>query len=154
MITEQFTSDPSDRERSPTIIWKPGLTGCEGRTLKFRGTDRACIKTEGLVFHGTAQAIRLMNSLLHGKNENILKIHQEFVDNFPTDLFTRNLFKIVFSRFSADFQIICQLSENSQRNIISHKFCQSIFLSSVRLRIFPRIFRRFSQRRFSILFNS
>ena len=26
MIAEQFTSDPSDRERSPTIIWKPGLT--------------------------------------------------------------------------------------------------------------------------------
>ena len=24
-IAEQFTSDPSDRERSPTIIWKPGL---------------------------------------------------------------------------------------------------------------------------------
>ena len=22
-ITEQFTSDPSNRERSPTIIWKP-----------------------------------------------------------------------------------------------------------------------------------
>ena len=25
-IAEQFTSDPSDRERSPTIIWKPGFT--------------------------------------------------------------------------------------------------------------------------------
>ena len=24
-IAEQFTSDLSDRERSPTIIWKPGL---------------------------------------------------------------------------------------------------------------------------------
>ena len=24
-FAEQFTSDPSDRERSPTIIWKPGL---------------------------------------------------------------------------------------------------------------------------------
>ena len=24
-IAEQFTSDPSDRERSPTIIWKPGF---------------------------------------------------------------------------------------------------------------------------------
>ena len=23
-IAEQFTSDPSDREGSPTIIWKPG----------------------------------------------------------------------------------------------------------------------------------
>ena len=25
-IAEQFTSDPSDRERSPTIRWKPGFT--------------------------------------------------------------------------------------------------------------------------------
>ena len=25
-IAEHFTSDPSDRERSPTIIWKPGFT--------------------------------------------------------------------------------------------------------------------------------
>ena len=25
-IAEQFTSDPSDRERSPTIIWKPGFS--------------------------------------------------------------------------------------------------------------------------------
>ena len=24
-IAEQFSSDPNDRERSPTIIWKPGL---------------------------------------------------------------------------------------------------------------------------------
>ena len=24
-IAEQFTGDPSDRERLPTIIWKPGL---------------------------------------------------------------------------------------------------------------------------------
>ena len=25
-IAEQFTNDPSDHERSPTIIWKPGLS--------------------------------------------------------------------------------------------------------------------------------
>ena len=25
-IAKQFTSDPSDHERSPTIIWKPCLT--------------------------------------------------------------------------------------------------------------------------------
>ena len=25
-IAEQFTSDPSDCERSPMIIWKPGLS--------------------------------------------------------------------------------------------------------------------------------
>ena len=25
-IAEQFTGNPSDREQSPTIIWKPGFT--------------------------------------------------------------------------------------------------------------------------------
>ena len=29
VIAEQFTSDPSDRERLPTIIWKPGFTALE-----------------------------------------------------------------------------------------------------------------------------
>ena len=55
---------------------------------KFRSKDRACVKNEGLVFHGTARAIRPINSLLYEKNsENILKIHGEFGDNFPTNLF-------------------------------------------------------------------
>ena len=30
-IAEHFTSDASDRERSPTIIWKPGLRGKDKR---------------------------------------------------------------------------------------------------------------------------
>ena len=34
-----------------------------------------CWKNEGLVFHGTARAIRLINSLLDGKRENIPNIH-------------------------------------------------------------------------------
>ena len=35
-IAEHFTSDPSDRERSPTIIWKPGLniTDCLNSDFK------------------------------------------------------------------------------------------------------------------------
>ena len=41
-----------------------------------------CIKNEGLVFHGTARAIRLINSLLDGKNENIPNIHRQVADNF------------------------------------------------------------------------
>ena len=54
---------------------------------KFRSTERACVKTEGSVFHGTARAIRLINSLLNGEKENILKLHREFGDNFATNLF-------------------------------------------------------------------
>ena len=46
-----------------------------GRTVKYqaRGFEvrtelaRSVRKNEGLVFHGTARAIRLINSLLHGK---------------------------------------------------------------------------------------
>ena len=38
---------------------------------KFRSTDRAYVKTEGLVFNCTARAIRLINSLLDGKEIKI-----------------------------------------------------------------------------------
>ena len=37
---------------------------CEILIPKFGSTDRACVKSEGLVFHGTGRAIRLINSLL------------------------------------------------------------------------------------------
>ena len=41
--------------------------GFEVRTkLARRGP---CIKNEGLVFHGTAQAIQLINSLFYGKTK-------------------------------------------------------------------------------------
>ena len=35
----------------------------------------SAVKNERLVFHDTARAIRLINSLFYGKNENIPKIH-------------------------------------------------------------------------------
>ena len=34
-IAEQFTSDPSDRERLPTIIWKPGFKAASRILLKI-----------------------------------------------------------------------------------------------------------------------
>ena len=37
-------------------------------------------KNKGLVFHGMAQAIWLINSLLDGEHENIPNIHGEFAD--------------------------------------------------------------------------
>ena len=36
-----------------------------------------CKKNEGLVFHSSARAIRLINSLSHGKSENIPNIYRE-----------------------------------------------------------------------------
>ena len=64
-------------------------TGCKGRTVKYCKPEilkygpslrDPCIKNEGLVFHSTAQAIRLINSLLMAKT----KMHRTFTENFPT----------------------------------------------------------------------
>ena len=55
---------------------------------KFRRS--VCKKKEALVFHSTARAIRSINSLLHGKNENIPNIHRAFANNFFKNYFTRN----------------------------------------------------------------
>ena len=82
-------------------------------------------KNEGFVFHGTARVIRLINSLLYDKNENIPDFHREFADNFP-----KKYFKISFLRSSIDFQIFRKLSENSpriSRKIIAHEFYQKHF---------------------------
>ena len=40
-------------------------------------------KHEGLVFQGPAWAIRLINSLLYGENENISNFPREFADSSP-----------------------------------------------------------------------
>ena len=53
-------------------------------------THHSCVKNEGLVFHGTARAVQLINSLLDGKNESIPNIHRELADNFPKNKFSRN----------------------------------------------------------------
>ena len=45
-------------------------------------------KNEDLVFHGTARAIRLIDTLLNGKNENIPNIYREFSGKFPKHYFT------------------------------------------------------------------
>ena len=80
-------------------------------------------ENEGLVFHGTARAIRLINSLLDGKYENIPNIHRELSANFRE--FSRNESKISFPKFFADFRIFRKLSENSpriSRKIVAHEF--------------------------------
>ena len=46
----------------------------------------------------TARVIRLIDSLLYGENEIILKIHREFADNFPKNHFLRILFKIILPK--------------------------------------------------------
>ena len=67
-----------------------------------------CVKNEGLVFHGMAPAIRLINSLLYGKKKYIPNIHQEFADKFPKNYFSQIKTKIIFPRFS----LIFKFSEN------------------------------------------
>ena len=58
------------------------------------------MKIEGLVFHGTARAIRLINSLPYGKRESVPNIHRGFADNFPKNYFhkiVQNHFPKVYS---------------------------------------------------------
>ena len=74
--------------------------------------------------------MRLINSLLNGKNENVPNIHREFANEFSKNYFSRNQSKIIFLRFSVDFQIFRELSENSpriSREIIAHGFYQQHF---------------------------
>ena len=57
------------------------------KVLKYGTSLRGpCGKNEGLVFHCTARVIRLINSLLDGRNENIPSIPE----NFPKNWFSRN----------------------------------------------------------------
>ena len=58
----------------------------ESRTELVRSVG----KNDGLVFHGTARAIRLINSLSYGTNDNVPNIHREFADNVPKNYFSRN----------------------------------------------------------------
>ena len=43
------------------------------------------MKNEGLVLHGKARAVQLIDNLLHGRNESIMKIQQEFADNLISE---------------------------------------------------------------------
>ena len=87
--------------------------------------SEVCVKTEGLVFHSTPRAIRLTNSLIYSKNENIPKIYREF-----SEFFSQDLSIIIFPRISVDYKIFRKLFENSSRvsrKITSHEFCQKHF---------------------------
>ena len=100
-------------------------------------------KSEGLVFHGTARAIRLINSLLYRKNENIPNIHRQFVDNSPKKIFFTKLDQNHFPRLFVDFQILRKLSENSSRifrKIIAQEFYQRHFSEFYNFRKFSENF--------------
>ena len=58
------------------------------------------------MFHGTAQAVRLINSLLYRKNENIPNIHRQFADNFLKNIFH----EISLKSFSQGFLLISDFS--------------------------------------------
>ena len=71
--------------------------------------ELARVKNEGLVLYGKAQAIRLINSLLDGKNENIPNVNWQLSDHSPKKIFSRNKSKIISSQ---GFLFILKFSEN------------------------------------------
>ena len=89
-----------------------------------------CVRNDGLVFHGTARAIRLINSLLDGKNENIPNIHRQFADNSQKNIFHEIRPKLFSQGFLLIFQVFRKLSKNSPRifrKIIAQEFYQKDF---------------------------
>ena len=117
-----------------------------------------CVKNEDLVFHGTARAIRLINSLFNGENESTPKIHREFSDNFPKKLFfmklVQNHFPRVFCSYSNFPKIVRKLTEdfpkNNRSRVSSKVFSRVLQLSEV----FREFWDNFGQRAFSVLFSS
>ena len=99
----------------------------KAEVLKYGPSLRGpCVKNEGLVFHGTARAIQLINSLLYGKNENIRTV----TDNLPTIL-KKNIFHEIrpksFSQgFLLIFKIVRKFTENFPK-IIAQEFYQKHF---------------------------
>ena len=71
--------------------------------------------------------VTLINSMLHGKNETIPKIHQESSENFTENHFSWSFSKLVFLKFSdnprlsliiLDFlNMFGELDKNFQRKI-------------------------------------
>ena len=119
-------------------------TATKPEILKYGPSLRGpSVKNEGLVFHGTARAIRLINSLFYGKNENIPKICRQF--------FRKIIFHEISPKsFSQGFLMIFRFSENCPK---THRefpekqsftsFAKSIFLSFTTFRNFPLILRQF-----------
>ena len=77
--------------------------------------------------YGTSNPV---NSLLYDKT----KMYRTFTENLPTTfrkiIFSRNYAKIIFLRFSVDFQIFRELPEKSpriSRKIIAHEFYERHF---------------------------
>ena len=68
---------------------------------RFWSTDWPFVRDKGLAFHGTGQAIQVINSLLW----NIPNIHREFASSFPKKNFSQNYSKIIFPTICSDFQI-------------------------------------------------
>ena len=65
------------------------------------------VKNEDLVFHGTALAIRLINSLLYDN-----KIFRTFTNNLPTILGKNIFHEIKPKSFPQGFLLIFKFSEN------------------------------------------
>ena len=77
----------------------------------------------------TARAVRLINSLLNGKNKT-LQTFPRICRQFSEKLFETKSVQNHFPNVSVDFQIFHKLSENSpgiSRRLIDHEFYQKHF---------------------------
>ena len=65
-IAEHFTSDPSDRERSPTIIWKPGFSFLSEKAPRIQITVISTVLSRysnlRQSFSGVSQSCGLLNN--------------------------------------------------------------------------------------------
>ena len=122
------------------------LWNTKPEVLKYGPSLRGpCVKNEGLVFHGMARAIRLINSYYMAKT----KIFRTFTDNFPAILWktstklNQNRFPKVFCWFSNFTKIARKLTENFPKNnrsqVLSKAFSTVLWLSEV----FREILRQF-----------
>ena len=86
-----------------------------------------------------ARAIRLINSLLDGENENIPKIHLEFPYNFQKIIFH----EISPKSFSQGFLLIFKFSENENipKILLIFKFSENKNIPKIH-REFPDNFRK------------
>ena len=85
------------------------MKSAKPEVLKYGPSLRGpCVKNEGVVFHGTARAIQLINNLFYGKSENIPNIYRQFSYNSPKKIFH----EISPKSFSRGFPFIFKFPEN------------------------------------------
>ena len=108
-------------------------------------TKLVCVTNEGLVFHSTAQALRLINSLSDGKTK-IFGHSPRICRLFSEKLFFTKLVQNHFPRFSVDFQMFPNIVRKLTKNLPQNNcllFLSKHFPEFYNFRKFSRILRQF-----------